>query len=58
MTKTEKSIRVCLNPNINAVLKEMLVQHLKEHRISTIKPEEVIFPYRKPCPIKDTKLEE
>lgn len=58
MNRPEKSIRIYLNPNINAVLKDALVQHLKEHRISTIKPEEVIFPYRKPCPIRDTKLKE
>ena len=58
MDKPKKPTTVYLNPNMNAVLKEVLVQHLKKHRISVTKAEDDAFPYQKPCPVRDTKLKE
>lgn len=58
MDKPKKPTTVYLNPNTNAVLKEVLVQHLKEHCIPVTKEEVVVFPHQEPCPVKDTKLKE
>lgn len=58
MDKPQKSIGVCLNPKTSIVLKEVLIRHLEEHDINVITGEGVVFPYQKPCPVRDIKLKE